>query len=578
LTVGGGTGALAVNLAGNTLDVRSAVTVVAGGSLSLGGGTLDVRGPLSFAAPVTTAAPGGDALLAADFNGDGRTDAAVADRLGSAVTVLLSNGDGTFASSSVSLPVAPSFLAAADFDGDGKIDLIAAGLDRNGVALVVERGNGDGTFGAATFKSLGAFELTGLAVGDFAGNGRVDVALANASVGGGVVLVRNTAGGLVRQNFATGTDTPASLTAADLNKDGRLDPIATSYEGNVIVLKPQPGGTFGLAAYPATGTPRRAVAADVTGDGWLDVIAVDDGGDQFIPVSQVRVFPNADDGTLGARTDYPVGAYAFATRVAAADFNGDGRPDLAVNTTSGLLVLEKLGGGAFDQQSFGEGSQGEIAVGDFAGDGQADLLSGVDVGGTPSVAVTANTNARGVTTNGGRFAGPGVIAGDFSQGVGGTLDLTAASAAVYDKFTVTGSAALGGELRLTLAPGFTPTAGTTLDLLSATVTGSFAKVSVVNRPAGLKATPTYSAGGVRLTFESNAAGGDAAALITAFSDGYANLRAELPDLAAKVTGDGTARPVLPAGFTTGLSGVLTGLLPRGTSRRPAAPRPASRTF
>lgn len=108
LAVGEGGGTQALNLAGNTLEVRAGVTVLAGGALTLNGGTIDARGPLSFAPAVTTAVPGGDALLTADFNADGRTDAAVADRLGSAVTLLLSNGDGTFTSSSVGLPCCAS--------------------------------------------------------------------------------------------------------------------------------------------------------------------------------------------------------------------------------------------------------------------------------------------------------------------------------------------------------------------------------------------------------------------------------------------------------------------------------------
>ena len=85
------------------------------------------------------------ALVAGDFNGDGRTDLAVANYGSNDVSVLLGNGDGTFQNQ---VPYAvgdlPNALVAGDFNGDGRTDLAVANYGSNDVSVLL--GNGDGTF------------------------------------------------------------------------------------------------------------------------------------------------------------------------------------------------------------------------------------------------------------------------------------------------------------------------------------------------------------------------------------------------------------------------------------------------
>ena len=83
-----------------------------------------------------------DAIVAGDFNNDGKLDLAIANFSDNTVTLLLGNGDGTFSPASGSpYPVGkgPYQLAAADFNGDGKLDLAVANLTDGTVSILLQQ-------------------------------------------------------------------------------------------------------------------------------------------------------------------------------------------------------------------------------------------------------------------------------------------------------------------------------------------------------------------------------------------------------------------------------------------------------
>src|SRR5438132_377175 len=123
-------------------------------------------------------------LAVGDFNGDGRPDLAVANNGSTNVSVLLGNGDGTFQNAfGYGAGTGPGSVAVGDFNGDGKPDLAVANIgslrdnytDGNVSVLL---GNGDGTFRSAVDYGAGSVPRS-VTVGDFNGDGKLDLAVAN---------------------------------------------------------------------------------------------------------------------------------------------------------------------------------------------------------------------------------------------------------------------------------------------------------------------------------------------------------------------------------------------------------------
>src|SRR5207302_966492 len=128
-----------------------------------------------------------------DFNGDGRSDLAVANRgvlvsdPGS-ISILLGKGDGTFAAAvNYAASANPYSVAVGDFNGDGKSDLAVANVSGD---LSILLGNGDGTFAAAVNYATGRSPVS-VAVGDFNGDGKSDLAVANSDSDNIAILVGN---------------------------------------------------------------------------------------------------------------------------------------------------------------------------------------------------------------------------------------------------------------------------------------------------------------------------------------------------------------------------------------------------
>ena len=330
-----------------------------------------------------------DSVAVADFNGDGKLDLAVANLFGNEVSVYLGNGDGTF-QTAVNYPAGGANLysvAVADVNGDGKPDLILANnylYDAPGTVAIL-LGNGDGTFQAAVNYSVGS-EPASVAVGDFNGDGKLDLAVANFNDNSVSILLGNGDGTFqAAVNYGIGSQgQPISVAVGDFNQDGKLDLAVANNDEGVSILLGNGDGTFQPAVnYGAGVDPVAVAAADFNGDGKLDLAVANQGGG-------VSVLLGNGDGSFQSAVNYSAGVEPVS--IAVADFNGDSKLDLAVadQNSGAVSVLLGKGNGTFRSPLMhGVGTTAfSVALGDFNDEGRIDLA----VGGSISVSILLQTS------------------------------------------------------------------------------------------------------------------------------------------------------------------------------------------
>ena len=274
----------------------------------------------------------GSGFVVADFNGDGKLDLAEAVTPTPGIGVMLGNGDGTLGSRVVYATTGSVAVLAHDFNGDGKIDLASANTDGT-VSILL--GNGNGTFQAALNFAAGT-RLRGIATGDFNGDGKFDLVVTNPSDRSVAVLLGNGNGTFqAPTRVVTGAfpDYPTNVVVGDFNGDGKLDVAITNYFGNsVTILLGNGDGTFQPPAdYPAGAYATGLIVADLNGDGNLDLAVTN-----AQATNTVSILLGNGNGTFRAPIAYPVGADPEPLVVA--DFNGDGQPDLAAANSAGYTV------------------------------------------------------------------------------------------------------------------------------------------------------------------------------------------------------------------------------------------------
>lgn len=330
-----------------------------------------------LAFPVTTFDAGMDSSSVAvgDFNGDQQPDLVVVNHSPSSryVSVLMGNGLGGFgpATSFVS-DYGPEAVAVGDFNGDQKLDLAVANLSARNVSVLL--GNGIGGFNAATNFPVGSY-ATSVAVGDFNGDWKLDLVV--GTDGGPVsVLLGNGMGGFDSTNtFPAGTN-PRSVAVGDFNGDLKLDFAAANYGSNSVSVRLGNGdGNFDFKpppydSPPAGTKPQSVSVGDFNGDQKLDLVVANDYS------NNVNVLLGDGMGGFGTPTSFAAGTNPYS--VAVGDFNGDQKLDLAVVSGLGDKVSVLLGNGlgsfgAANNFPVGRIFYPSVAVGDFNGDQKPDI-------------------------------------------------------------------------------------------------------------------------------------------------------------------------------------------------------------
>jgi hypothetical protein len=308
--------------------------------------------------PAQTSATGNgpSSLAVGDFNTDCKKDLATANSNSGDVSVLLGNGNGTFQDpSSIVIGNNTQSVAVGDFNADGKLDLgvLCTAYSPGGsgpygwygggryVAAVVLLGTGTGTFSAPISSYLGDGGYhTSAAVADFNGDLKLDVAL-TSDVGFIKLRLGIGAGEFYSPVYYSTGASPTSLSASDLNLDGKADLVATNaWNDSAIVLLVNGLGSSGSAqSYTAGSRPRTVATADFNGDGKIDLITPND------DTRTVSVLLGTGTGAFKPPVTAAVGLSPWG--VAVGDFNGDGLMDAAATNFESDNVSVLLNDGAW---------------------------------------------------------------------------------------------------------------------------------------------------------------------------------------------------------------------------------------
>ncbi|HEX4824152.1 MAG TPA: FG-GAP-like repeat-containing protein [Candidatus Polarisedimenticolaceae bacterium] len=243
---------------------------------------------------------GASAMIAADFNGDGHDDLAVA--LNGGVSILLNVAPNQlYFSWQEPAGIGLTSIAAGDLNGDGFVDLAVTGGGSNDVTILL--GDGTGGLHAMTGSPFRVGRApSGVALGDFDGDGALDLAVANRdSSDVSILLNRGSSGFFPAPGSPIALDeSPLSIAAADFSRDGRPDLAIAGSDGTLTLLSGGGGGRFGkqqVGTYLGL-SAAMLLARDVNGDGSPDLVVVNRGQGAVNVALDLPFFAN------GARCDY----------------------------------------------------------------------------------------------------------------------------------------------------------------------------------------------------------------------------------------------------------------------------------
>ncbi len=303
-------------------------------------------------------------------------------------------------------PASLSSMQVADLNSDNAPEII--GLANSGAAVVVQRNLGNGKYSAATYYPLSG-QLNGIGVGDFNGDGKLDIAVAigafNAAHGQVAVLRGNGDGTLQLPVYYTVAIPANSIAVNDFNNDNRPDIAVIGNTGdnatNTVSILTNTGSSFTEHSFtaptyftangfgPNGDFVQSLVAGDFNGDRRIDLAYLDSCTQCSVSQEMLYILSNT---TTGWQTKQPFGGTGSES-LRAADIDGDGISDFVIpfrgchTPCVGVTVIYMnnasavAGTQSLDVLDTQDGpTPREVVVGDFSNDGVTDI-AGYSTGG-----------------------------------------------------------------------------------------------------------------------------------------------------------------------------------------------------
>lgn len=305
-------------------------------------------------------------VAVADFNNDSKPDLAVTNQVSNDVSVLLGNGDGTFANQMLfSAGAAPYAIVAGKFNADDNFDLAVANSSSNNVSILL--GNGSGSFSAPVNFFAGANPIS-IASGDFNNDSKADLVVANFGgfFSGSVSVLIGTGTGTFTNGTSVRTRTqPSFVAVSNFNGDAFQDLIIANFGSNSVSTFFGNGtGTFQLQQNITTGAgPVSVEVADLGSDGIADIAVANYNADTITFCTGT-----ASGGFVSCSSNTSAGGNNPIS-VTSADFVGSGTRNIAT-ALSGSNVVGVL----TSIVTVGD-NPNAVRSADFNGDGKADIVS-----------------------------------------------------------------------------------------------------------------------------------------------------------------------------------------------------------
>lgn len=311
----------------------------------------------------------------------------------------LSCSGPSFSPASFPTGAGPTNFVLADLNNDGKTDVAVTNQVSNDVSILL--GNGNGTFAPQTLVMAGSGPYA-IASGLFNADSNIDLAVVNSTSNNVSILLGNGSGGFSAPvNFFVGTS-PISIAVADLNNDGKQDLAVANFggffSGSVSLLLGNGTGGFTTGTQVRTRTqPSYVIAANINGDGNQDLIVANFGA------NSVSTFSGNGAGAFQLIQNLTSSSGPVALEYA--NFIGDSAPDLAIANYNSDTVTTYVGSsnGTFFSGSTNSVGQNPISVttGDYVGNGTrsfATALSGANAVNLSSSFINVGLNPNAVDT------------------------------------------------------------------------------------------------------------------------------------------------------------------------------------